>query len=79
MADRPELEPAEVDARPVIWVGIAVWLIALILLATVFHHALARHHATWWLWSCGIGAAFGLYGVRYAGRHVPPQDQPPQD
>jgi hypothetical protein len=69
--DRPEVAPVEVDARPVIAAGTGLWLLALLLLGTVFHSALARHHATWWLWACGIGAVLGAYGYYYVSRHVP--------
>jgi membrane protein DedA with SNARE-associated domain len=48
--------------------GIALWAIALVVLAVFFRHDLARHHATWWLWSCGLGLVLGLYGLRFASR-----------
>jgi membrane protein DedA with SNARE-associated domain len=48
--------------------GLAVWVVAFVLLATVFHHDLQRHHATWWLWSCPCGIVLGLYGLRTALR-----------
>jgi hypothetical protein len=46
--------------------GLVVWVIAFVLLATVFRHDLQRHHATWWLWACLCGIALGLYGLRTA-------------
>ncbi len=49
-------------------VGIALWAVALVVLAVFFRHDLQRHHATWWLWSCGLGLALGLYGLRFAHR-----------
>lgn len=49
-------------------VGIALWAIALVVLAVFFRHDLQRHHATWWLWSCGLGLVLGLYGLRFAHR-----------
>jgi membrane protein DedA with SNARE-associated domain len=49
-------------------VGIAVWVIAFVLLATVFRHDLQRHHTTWWLWTCPCGIVLGLYGLRAALR-----------
>lgn len=69
--ERPDVEPVEVDARPVIAVGTGLWLLALLLLGTVFHHTLARHHATWWLWACGIGAVLGAYGYLFVSRRRP--------
>lgn len=75
MAERPTVEALEVDARPMILAGTAAWLVALVVLATVFRDDLQRHHATWWLWSCGIGAVIGLYGLYWASRHPPPADR----
>ena len=49
-------------------VGIVIWVVAFVLLATVFRHDLQRHHATWWLWSCPCGVILGLYGLRTALR-----------
>jgi hypothetical protein len=69
--EKPNVEPVEVDARPVIAVGTGLWLVALILLATVFHQDLVRHHTTWWIWACGVGAVLGGYGYYFAGRHGP--------
>ena len=68
---KPNVEPVEIDARPIIAGGTVVWLVALVLLATVFHHDLVRHHATWWLSTCGIGAGLGVYGVYFATTHRP--------
>jgi membrane protein DedA with SNARE-associated domain len=51
-------------------VGMALWAIALIVLAVFFRHDLQRHHATWWLWSCGFGLVLGLYGLRFARRRT---------
>lgn len=48
--------------------GLVLWVVAFVLLATVFHHDLQRHHATWWLWSCACGIVLGLYGLRTALR-----------
>jgi hypothetical protein len=33
-----------------------------------FRSDLQRHHATWWLWACGLGIVLGLYGLRFALR-----------
>jgi membrane protein DedA with SNARE-associated domain len=49
-------------------VGLALWAIALVVLAVFFRHGLQRHHASWWLWSCGLGLVLGLYGLRFALR-----------
>jgi membrane protein DedA with SNARE-associated domain len=49
-------------------VGIVLWAVALVVLAVFFRHDLQLHHATWWLWSCGLGLVLGLYGLRFAHR-----------
>ncbi len=48
--------------------GLVLWAIALVLLATVFRPDLQRHHATWWLWSCGLALLVGLYGLNFTRR-----------
>jgi membrane protein DedA with SNARE-associated domain len=49
-------------------VGIALWMILLVVLAVFFRHDLQRHHTTWWLWTCVLGPLMGLYGLRFALR-----------
>jgi hypothetical protein len=49
-------------------VGMVLWAVALVVLAVFFRHDLQRHHATWWLWACGLGIVLGLYGLRFALR-----------
>jgi membrane protein DedA with SNARE-associated domain len=49
-------------------VGMALWVIALVVLAVFLRHDLQRHDATWWLWSCGFGLVLGLYGLRFSFR-----------
>jgi membrane protein DedA with SNARE-associated domain len=61
-------EPPPRDEILAAVVGIVLWALALVVLATFFRHDLQRHHATWWLWSCGLGLALGLYGLRFALR-----------
>ena len=65
---RPDPEPLETDDRWVVVVGIALWLVAFVVLAVFFRDDLRRHHAEWWLWSCWIGVALGLYGFRFVSR-----------
>ena len=65
---RPDPPPLETDDRPVVLVGIALWIAAFVVLLVFFRDDLHRHHTTWWLWSCGIGVVLGLYGLRYAAR-----------
>jgi membrane protein DedA with SNARE-associated domain len=61
-------DPPPRDEILAAWVGIVLWAIALVVLAVFFRHDLQRHHATWWLWACGLGLALGLYGLRFAHR-----------
>jgi membrane protein DedA with SNARE-associated domain len=49
-------------------VGLVLWAVALVVLAVFFRHDLQRHHASWWLWSCGFGLLLGLYGLRFSVR-----------
>jgi hypothetical protein len=58
----------ETDDRPVVLVGIAVWVVTFVVLVVFFRDDLRRHHTEWWLWSCGIGVLFGLYGLRFVSR-----------
>ena len=67
-ARRPDPEPLETDDRLVILVGMALWALAFVVLLAFFHDDLRRHHTEWWLWSCGIGILFGLYGLRFAAK-----------
>jgi len=75
---RPDPEPLDTDDRPVLLVGMALWLVAFVVLAVFFRDDLRRHDATWWLWACGIGFTFGFYGLHYAAkRRRRQQDRPP--
>ncbi|HEU5034766.1 MAG TPA: DUF2530 domain-containing protein [Mycobacteriales bacterium] len=68
VARRPDPEPLETDDRPVVLAGIALWVIAFVVLLVFFRADLRRHDTTWWLWACLIGVALGLYGLRFAAR-----------
>jgi hypothetical protein len=65
---RPDPEPLETDDRPIVVVGMVLWVIAFVVLVVFFRDDLRRHHTTWWLWACGTGIALGLYGLRFASR-----------
>ena len=65
---RPDLEPLEADDRLVILVGMALWVVAFVVLVAFFRDDLRRHHTQWWLWSCGIGFVFGLYGLHFVAK-----------
>ena len=75
---RPDPPPLATNDRPVVLVGIALWAVAFVVLVGIalwavafvvlvvfFRHDLHRHHATYWIWSCGIGVAMGLYGLHF--------------
>ena len=64
----PEVEPIDHHEVEVVLVGMALWALAFVILVVFFRHDLHRHHATWWLWACGIGEVLGLYGLRFALR-----------
>jgi membrane protein DedA with SNARE-associated domain len=64
----PSEEPVDHHEVAVIAIGMALWALALVVLAVFFRHDLKRHHAGWWLWACGLGLAFGLYGLRVTMR-----------
>jgi hypothetical protein len=65
---RPDPEPFEVDERPFVVVGIALWVVAFVVLAVFFRADLRAHHTEWWLWSCGVGVLLGAYGLRFVSR-----------
>lgn len=65
---RPDPEPYDVDERPLIVAGIALWIVTFVVLAVFFRSDLRRHHSEYWLWTCWIGVAFGLYGYRFVSR-----------
>jgi NO-binding membrane sensor protein with MHYT domain len=67
-ARRPDPEPLETDDRPVLLVAMAAWVFAFVVLVVFFRDDLRRHHATYWLWSCGIGVAMGLYGLHFIAK-----------
>jgi H+/Cl- antiporter ClcA len=51
----------EVDESKVIAVGVACWAVALLVLLP-FHSQLARHHDSWWPWTCVAGIGLGFWG-----------------
>jgi formate hydrogenlyase subunit 3/multisubunit Na+/H+ antiporter MnhD subunit len=65
---RPDPEPLETDDRWIVIAGMAVWLVAFVVLVVFFRDDLRRHHTTWWLWSCLIGIGLGCYGLRFVSR-----------
>lgn len=68
MSEQPKPRTADTQEVVVVVVGMALWAIALVVLAVFFHDDLRRHDATWWYWACGFGLVLGLYGLRFASR-----------
>lgn len=67
-ARRPDPPPLRTDERRVVAVVMAAWALAGIVLAVGFRGELARHDASWWLWTTGVGFALGGYGLYYYRR-----------
>lgn len=68
VARRPDPPPLETDDRPMVVAGMILWVIAFVVLLVFFRDDLRRHHTEWWLSTCWIGVALGLYGLRFASR-----------
>ena len=68
VARRPDPPPLETDDRWVVVAGTVMWLVAFVVLLVWFRQDLRRHHTEWWLWSCWVGVAIGLYGFRFVTR-----------
>ena len=69
---RPDPEPLQTNDRPVILAGMVAWIVAFVVLAVFFRDDLRHHHATYWLWACGIGVAMGLYGLHFTRKRDKP-------
>ena len=59
---RPDPEPVTTDGRKAMLVGLALWLVALVVLL-LFPGPLAAAGSQWWLWTCVVGLALGLVGI----------------
>jgi len=59
---RPDPEPAKTDDRKAMLVGLALWLVGLVVLL-LFLGPLVAAGLTGWLWTCVIGLALGLLGL----------------
>jgi hypothetical protein len=62
-----EVEPLDVSGIPSVLVGIAAWVVALVVLL-VFRDDLERDGNEWWLWVAVTGLALGVIGLAYC-RH----------
>jgi FtsH-binding integral membrane protein len=60
----PDPAPVKTDDRKAVLVGIALWLVALIVLL-IFVGPLSAAGNTWWVWTCAVGLALGIVGLVY--------------
>ncbi|WP_343036542.1 DUF2530 domain-containing protein [Flexivirga aerilata] len=61
-----ELLPVKVDVLRVVEVGIALWVVALIV--TLVIPSLHSGDRDWWPWTCATGAGLGALGWAYVRR-----------
>jgi hypothetical protein len=57
------LTPASVDTVRIVLVGIAAWVVALVVVLVV--PALHTGERDWWPWTCVSGIGLGLVGLAY--------------
>jgi hypothetical protein len=60
------VEPLAVPTRPIIGVGIGLWVLALVV--TLLVHDLHTGDRSWWPWTCVTGIALGAFASWYVGR-----------
>ena len=65
---RPDPTPVKTDDRKAILVGMALWVVALIVMV-MFAGTLADTGRSWWLLTCAIALGLGLIGLIYTHRH----------
>lgn len=66
-ADRPaELEPLKVNSLHIVEVGMAAWLVALVV--TLVLPGLHSGDRSWWPWACVAGLGIGVFGWVYIRR-----------
>ncbi|WP_213816897.1 DUF2530 domain-containing protein [Glaciihabitans sp. dw_435] len=61
---RPDPTPVKTDDRKAIIVGMALWLVALVLLLIFAPQLMGEAHQ-WWLYACVVGLALGLVALVY--------------
>ncbi len=61
---RPDPVPVVTDNRKAVLVGLALWLVALIVLL-IFAAPLFASGDGWWLWTAVVGFGLGLVGLVY--------------
>jgi hypothetical protein len=68
---KPDPVPAETDDRKAILVGLALWVVALIVVVVVTMSGsgfIAPDAAPATLWTCAVGITLGLIGLAYTHR-----------
>ncbi len=79
---RLPLEPYDVDGVATVALGTLAWAVAFLVLLAL-RDRLAAAGASWWLWTCVVGALLGVLGVllcwrrRDAVRHAREAEAPP--
>ncbi|HEY0187041.1 MAG TPA: DUF2530 domain-containing protein [Cellulomonas sp.] len=63
---RPAPDPVPVSLRPVVLIGIAAWLVALVVAVVLWLTDATGPHG---VWTCLAGIALGLVGLAWARRH----------
>lgn len=56
------LQPLDVDEAKVIWIGIAAWTAAFLIMLPFRKTLIADGHG-WWLYTCLAGAGLGMMGL----------------
>lgn len=62
---RPDPTPVQTDDRKAVFVGSALWFVALVVVLVV---PLSRGDSGWWLATCAIGIVLGAAGLVYTTR-----------
>ncbi len=63
---RDRLEPIAVPTRRIVEAGLALWVLALVVVVAV--PALHEGDRSWWPWACVSGILLGLVGYTYLRR-----------
>ncbi len=76
--EAPELQPVADDGIGALWVGMALWVIAGVILLAL-SDALADRGAEWWLMVCGAGLIIGLVELGIFRARISQEDARGQD
>jgi FtsH-binding integral membrane protein len=64
---RPDPEPLRTNDRVTIWIGIALWAVALVVTLVLRDRLIAAGNG-WWTWTTLAGIALGFVGLAYVRR-----------